>query len=153
MPRIAPWLLTIGAALLAGGCETVRPATTASYAECDKRIAVYGKLRPGFLNLEEWSERDWESLRGTFDKNGDGRVDWAEWSTGLPTPPNLPDRAMYDREQAHLFKTLDRSNKGYIDRADVIRDTTPSFRWQDRNHDGWVSREECALRRAPMELV
>ena len=152
MRRITPWL-AIGAALLAGGCQTVLPATAASYAECDKRIATYGKARPGFINADEWAQRDWDNFRGMFDKNGDGRVDRAEWSTGVLVPPGLPDRAMWDREQERNFRRLDRANKGYIDRADIVRDTTPGFRWQDRNHDGWLSREECAVRRRSIELV
>lgn len=152
MRGITLWL-AIGAALLAGACETVRPATTASYAECDKRIAAYGKARPGFLNVEEWGQRDWDNFRNLFDANGDGKVDRAEIAARLPPPPNLPDRAMYDREQERNFRKMDRANKGYVDRADVLRDATPGFRWQDRNHDGWLSREECALRRRTFELV
>ncbi|MBS0363644.1 MAG: hypothetical protein JSR98_19900 [Proteobacteria bacterium] len=152
MRRITPWL-AIGATLLAGGCETVLPATAGSYAECDRVIAAYGKQRPGFVDVEEWGQRSWDSFRGAYDANGDGKVDRAELIGKFQPPLNAPGRAMYDREQARNFRRLDRANKGFIDRADVIRDATPGFRWQDRNHDGWLSREECALRRRTYELI
>ena len=154
MRRIARRLLVIGAALLAGGCETVRPATPASYADCDKLIATYGKLRPGYVNVEEWGQRDWDRFSGIYDTNGDGKIDFNELYGRYPPPPNLPNPAMFERGRMRSFRRMDRAGKGYIDRADIIRDATPGFRWQDRNHDGWLSREECALRRPPpIELV
>lgn len=152
MPRIAPGL-AVCAALIAGGCETVRPATPSSYAECDKLISTYGKTRPGFVNLEEWGQRAWDGFRGANDTNGDGKIDFAELFGRFQPPANAPYRAMEERGQKNIFRRLDRGGKGYIDRADVIRDATPSFRWQDRNHDGWLSREECALRRQTYELI
>ena len=135
-------------------CQTVRPGTPARYAECDKLIAAYGKARPGFLNAEEWGERDWDRFRGIYDTNGDGKVDFDELYGRFPPPPNVPDVGRYERERMRSFRRMDQAGKGYIDRADVIRGATGGFRLQDRNRDGWLSRDECAaIHPPPLELV
>ncbi len=135
------------ACVLLTGCQTIRPGTPERLAECDQRIAEYGKTRPGRLNADEWAELPWRGFRSMFDKDGDGRIDLSEYmsSAGAVENPKFHRR---------LFDKLDTGHKGFIDRNDILRDERSSFRMVDLNRDGWIDRAECAaIHPYPIELV
>jgi hypothetical protein len=145
-------LLAVLSGLLLSACSAImpRPGTGATYADCDDFFRDYAKLRPDAVNLAEWEERDWDRALRTWDKDGDGRIERAEWMHNLLGPaPADPKRAHLDdlekRSWGQIFDKHDRGHKGYLERGDYPGDSEFEFRMHDRNHDGWVSRDECAI--------
>jgi len=134
-------ILLVGASL--AGCQTIQPGTPASYADCDKLIAQYAHVRPDRLNPQEWGLRNWDGMRSAFDRNGDQRLDLAELAHRTQPPADRWERKGYEA-QARNFRKLDRGNKGYLDRDDIVVAARGAFRNRDRDRDDWLTRDECA---------
>lgn len=138
----------LAAALALCGCQTVAPGTPRILANCDVAIRAHAKIRPDAVNSSEWIELSWARTRSMSDKNGDGRIDRAEW-LGYATPgvgAAYPE--MWAKARSQLEKTfdkIDRQHKGYLEISDYVAGYDHEFRKRDRNRDGWIDRDECAL--------
>jgi len=139
----------IGAGLCLTSCETVRPVSSPTSADCDALIRLYAKTRKDAVNLKEWTDRDWDRDLKTWDTKGNGRIDRSEWNASvlklIAGSPGDPALKRILRESNRLFDRIDLGHKGYLNRHDFEKDSAATFNRQDRNHDGWVSRAECTM--------
>ena len=116
MMRLVLGLLVLTAI---AGCETVTPGTPAGLAYCASLFRVYAKLRPDAMNLDQWGKVAWDRGLKTYDKDGDGKVDGAEWSAQArarlaraTTPQEVKAGQQWLRWSEKTFDKLDQGHKG-----------------------------------------
>ena len=100
----------------------------------------------GYLDLKRYSDFEWTSVlltlpprvcRASFE-------DWVliDWGPKPYAEEMLRRQPVMRPPLIRRFRSLDRGNKGYIDRADWDQISLLSFRAKDKNRDGRVTFEE-----------